>query len=284
MDHHGGTTSSPVERRHLGERPFVSLVEALTWVAFGDAMLPDDLRAQVEGHRPPVTGSPEERLRKFFAGDDADVPEVPGLSHFEDRQSGLGRLTVAWRQLRDEVERGSIKMRGRFSPTYSIADARLADVEELNGNFLATFSQFDVSTGGIRRQPNGSPDILWQDDTHSFNREFEAFGEDPRAAGGYLLVEVESDALLRHFPNPMSSPADPHIAAISTAGAENECRDWLASEFAADLERRRSKGEFRRAALVRFNGRLSVRGFDHRVWPTLAQQHGRSGPGAKRKS
>lgn len=71
---------------------------------------------------------------------------------------------------------------------------------------------------------------------------------------------------------------------VSTAGAESECSDWLATEFAADPDRRRSKSDFRNAALARFPGRLSARGFNDRVWPTLAQQHGRSGPGAKRKS
>ena len=40
----------------------------------------------------------------------------------------------------------------------------------------------------------------------------------------------------------------------STAGAENECRDWLAIEFATDLKGRRSKDDFRTAALARFPG------------------------------
>lgn len=199
MDHcrDGASPPSAVKRRTLPDVPWVSLAEALTWIAFGDAMTTDDLQAQVEGHRAPTTDSPEGRLRKFFAGHDEDMTEVPGLGYFHDRQVGLDRLTEAWRQTRDEIHRGTFKMRGRFTPTYSLADARLADAEELTGNLVATFSQFDVSTGGIRRQPEGSPDIMWQDDPHSFDREIEAFGDDARAADGYLLVEVERARLMK---------------------------------------------------------------------------------------
>lgn len=198
MDHcrDGASPPSAVERRALPDVPWVSVAEALTFIAFGDAMAQNDLRAQVEGHRPPITDSPEERLRKFFAGENEDVPEVPGLGYFHDRQWGLSRLTKAWHQIRDDVARGDVNVRGRFTPTYSLTDARLADVEELTGNLLATFSQFDVSTGGIRRQPEGSPDIMWQNDPHSFDREFDSFSDDARATGGYLLVEVERMGLL----------------------------------------------------------------------------------------
>ncbi len=198
MDHQGGaaTTQLTAERRSLGEQPFVSLAEALTWIAFRDAMLTDHLRRQVEGHRPPIIESHEERLRKFFAGEDEDVPEIQGLGYFQDRQDGLEMLTDAWRQLRDDVARGDVNVRGRFTATYSLADARLADVEDLKSSVLATFSQFDISTGGIRRQPEGSPDIMWQNDSQSFDREFASFGDDPRAADGYLLIEVERVGLL----------------------------------------------------------------------------------------
>ncbi|WPZ04239.1 hypothetical protein T8S45_01525 [Blastomonas marina] len=70
----------------------------------------------------------------------------------------------------------------------------------------------------------------------------------------------------------------------STANGEQECRTWLAKEFASDPEMRRSKKSFRDAALKEFSGRLSVRGFNLRVWPDLARQHGRDSAGAKRKS
>ncbi|WP_339710635.1 hypothetical protein [uncultured Sphingosinicella sp.] len=70
----------------------------------------------------------------------------------------------------------------------------------------------------------------------------------------------------------------------STMTGEQQCRDWLVKEFAADPNKRRSKGDFRKAALAAFAGRLSERGFNLRVWPELAREHGRDGAGAKRKS
>ena len=75
-------------------------------------------------------------------------------------------------------------------------------------------------------------------------------------------------------------PAKDH----STVSGEQDCRVWLVKEFAADPEKRRSKKDFREAALAAFPGRLSERGFNLRVWPDLARDHGRDGAGAKRKS
>lgn len=198
MDRHDGVarTEPPVEGRRLDGRPFVSLAEALTWIAFRDAMMPDHLRKQVEGHRQPATDTPKEQSRKILAVTDEDVRDFPGMGYFDDRQLGLEKLTEAWRQLRDDVDRGQIKMRGRLTSNYSLADARLAKVEELTGDILATFSQFDVSMGGLRRQPEGSPDVLWQNDSHSLDREIESFSGDARAASGYMLIEVGRVGLL----------------------------------------------------------------------------------------
>ncbi|MCW3848173.1 hypothetical protein OF829_13080 [Sphingomonas sp. LB-2] len=70
----------------------------------------------------------------------------------------------------------------------------------------------------------------------------------------------------------------------STAAGESGCREWLAEQFASDPEKRRSKGDFRRAAMAAFHGRVSERGFNLRVWPDLAREHGRDGAGAKKKS
>lgn len=66
----------------------------------------------------------------------------------------------------------------------------------------------------------------------------------------------------------------------SIAGAEYEFREWLLSAFARDPENKRSKKSFQEEALLRFSGRLSVRGF-LRVWDSLAGEMGRSKPGRK---
>lgn len=80
------------------------------------------------------------------------------------------------------------------------------------------------------------------------------------------------------------SPANLEMVGNSTGAAEMECKLWLADKFAADPDRRRNKGSFRTDALAQFQGRLSHRGFNDRVWPELARKHGRNSAGAKKKS
>lgn len=94
---------------------------------------------------------------------------------------------------------------------------------------------------------------------------------------------LRRDILDRWPALPVAEREAPAIEHSTTTG-ERDCRDWLAKEFAADPERRRSKGNFRKAALAAFPGRLSERGFNLRVWPGLAREYGRDSAGAKRKS
>ena len=94
---------------------------------------------------------------------------------------------------------------------------------------------------------------------------------------------LRRDILDRWPAQPVDQQVAPSIGHSTTTG-EQECREWLAKEFAADPDRRRSKKDFREAALATFPGRLSERGFNLRVWPDLARDHGRDGAGAKRKS
>ena len=94
---------------------------------------------------------------------------------------------------------------------------------------------------------------------------------------------IRRDILDRWPADPPATFAKPAIE-HSTASGETDCRVWLAKQFAGDPERRRSKPDFRAAALAEFPGRLSERGFNLRVWPELAREHGRDGAGAKKKS
>lgn len=194
-------TRSPTRSRALPEHPFVSLTEAITWIAFGDSMMVDDLQAQLKCHRPLTADSAKSRLHKFFTNDDSGSPDVPGTEYFVDRQSGLEQLANAWEQIRHGVDGELVKVRGRFSESYSLADARLQVVEELGGKVIATFSQFDVSTGGIRRPLDALPGVLWENHPDSYDREFQAFSDEIRAADGYLLVEVKRTGLIRAFPH-----------------------------------------------------------------------------------
>lgn len=180
----------------------VSLAEVLTLIAFGEALSAAKLRSKVDG-RAKVSISKtleemetlEERMRAYIAGTHADLQEVPGLDHFADRDEGLRRLGEAWRQLREEVKRGEAKMWGRHSTRYSAQSIHLSDEVHLSREKLAAFSQFDISTGGIRRQPPHSPDVLWAGHPASFDREVDAFGDEPLDSEGYLLVEVERHCL-----------------------------------------------------------------------------------------
>lgn len=90
--------------------------------------------------------------------------------------------------------------------------------------------------------------------------------------------------ILDRWPARPSARRETPVFKQSTKTGERDCREWLAKEFAADPEQRRSKGDFREAALAAFPGRLRVRGFNLRVWRDLAREHGRDSAGAKRKS
>lgn len=94
---------------------------------------------------------------------------------------------------------------------------------------------------------------------------------------------LRRDILDRWPPRSVDRPETREVE-HSTAAGEQQCREWLLKEFTSDPERRRSKKDFREAALLAFEGRLSERGFNHRVWPELARKHGRDNAGAKRKS
>lgn len=97
--------------------------------------------------------------------------------------------------------------------------------------------------------------------------------------GADKLRFLRRDILERWPSQPKSEPAK--ITAIpSKAAAEVECREWLRSAFAADSEKKVSKTAFQRAAIGRFERRLSVRGF-LRVWDAIAADAGRSKPGRK---
>lgn len=90
--------------------------------------------------------------------------------------------------------------------------------------------------------------------------------------------------ILDRWPAKTVAKEETPVMEQSTTAGERDCREWLVQEFLADPGKRRSKGDFRMAALAKFAGRLSERGFNLRVWPELAREHGRDGAGAKRKS
>lgn len=154
--------SGDLALRELANHVYIPLADALSWIAFG-------------------------QVRDSNEWD------------FTDEQGGVGLIESAWLRLRGAVEARKVEVRGRYTETYSPRQASLADVSLLNGEVLAAFSQFDLATGGIRRKPLGSPDIIWPDHEQALDREWDSFVGDPRAADGYLLVEVKRDDLLNSF-------------------------------------------------------------------------------------
>lgn len=95
----------------------------------------------------------------------------------------------------------------------------------------------------------------------------------------FLRSEIMEKWPAVELPSVALPAAQPSIASV-----ERECQAWLLEQFANDPEKKRSKSDFRSAAIARFGFGLSERGFNQRVWPKLAQEHGRDGAGAKRKS
>ena len=103
-----------------------------------------------------------------------------------------------------------------------------------------------------------------------------------RQINQYLEITVDREGveLFRQLILAQNEPAPQSDVTTSTAGAETECREWLAGEFVRDTSKQRTRADFQLAALKRFSGRLSARGFK-RAWDAVAPDAGRSKPGRK---
>lgn len=102
-----------------------------------------------------------------------------------------------------------------------------------------------------------------------------------RQGRAYRVVFEQPGLLALGYPGII---AKTHTTTQSIGAAEAECRNWLKSEILSDTKQIRSKASFREEALEKFKNRLTARGFNDRVWPTVASELGRSKPGAKKKS
>ena len=70
----------------------------------------------------------------------------------------------------------------------------------------------------------------------------------------------------------------------STVAGEGDCAAWLERAILADTTGERKKSSFRSEALKMFEGRVTATGFNQRIWPPIAQRHGRNRAGAPRQS
>ncbi len=183
------------------DSPFVTLAEALTWIAFRHSLDDAELCAAVIGVPVIDERSNDERLRAFLlaAANEPPAYAIHGLGPFLDREAALTHLAEAWRTIRANVDSDVWQIRGRYTPTYSLNEAQLAEPEVLPGSRIAAFSQFDITTGGIRRQPAGQPPVIWDGHPLAYEREWDSIAGDNRARDGYLIVEVRRDNLFPTF-------------------------------------------------------------------------------------
>lgn len=202
-------------RRLQGREPsfgyWVSLSEALTFIAFGSAHRCQELATAIWG-----------------ASDDGDWIDPPanGLGEFIDRESGLRRLEEALAKLKDGVDRAVVEIRGRFAPGYlpierplgySIravyeSTPRAISAEDIDhyGQFQVE-RQFDLTTesylysSALLFRPLGHPAIMWSGHPMIEERDWLL----ATGADGYLFVEVSRDDVLALAGYRPCSPAKP---------------------------------------------------------------------------
>lgn len=205
------------------DQKYVSLSEALTWMAFRHSLGDEELRREVAG----------EPLKSGYSDH--------GFGRFYNRDEGLEQLAGAWEMLRQLVDLDTLKIRGRLTRSYSLREAQPKEPKVLTGECLAGFSQFDISTGGIRRHWPGQPTVLWDGHPLAYEREWESFTGSEDDRDGYLMVEVLREDLMRAAPADRESlcRAFP-MAAADPAGLEEAVgrRDSVKSVRQGDMPTR----------------------------------------------
>lgn len=187
--------------------------------------------------------------RHFGSPMDDDPPGVRAMA-----QSDYGRrILIGWLVLRTSLDHctcGSVASAAREAWETCQCVGRAYDA-------LRTFAK-----GTVHPMPEyqpkpayGSFTLTWPDGAHELR---------------FPRVDV-----LEHWPLQVASPA--------TAAGEVECGAWLEQAILADTSRRRKKASFLEEALNTFPGRISSTGFKQRIWPPIAQKHGRNAAGAPRK-
>lgn len=212
-------TPDPPHRRR-----WISLCAALTGIAFGEMLSLEGLREQLTPARPIPPAGVEERLRAFFYSDDGgERVGSSGTGNFADHATGIAAIEAAWRALREKAGQGSVKMRGRYSPIYALADARLTDITPITDTILDNYVELDMAMGGMRRSYDGQTSIIWEGSDAGFSREVAALGDEPRLREGYLLIEVDRDDLARCWPSKQCWSRPPQ------SDVEDWCRRWIES-------------------------------------------------------
>lgn len=145
----------------LPNRPFVTLTEALTWIAFGFAL---DTPA-------------------FYLADEC------GIGPFGDRENLIAAISNASSRFSEKASGGLLEVRGRYLRNYCDHSAAAnADTRHMSKDELRDFARFDSLYGGLER--GDGP--LWE--SLPLDRVLHARGD------GWRDVEVARDGLLVAFP------------------------------------------------------------------------------------
>ena len=227
------------------------------------------------------------------------------MARFDDGKRGFGvtdalGLSAAWLQVRAMLDAGALQFPDRDAPPAMVDFFRATYPAEQWENAMRSQMQKEDAERMMIGAVKSGQLPLWIAPVEGpiAERQVAAnglieFGRESLIAGCYRPYN-DTNSLVYGYPlfvkrcdwerfiaelGPAGEFAS--VAAVtSTAAAENECRDWLAGEFARDPGKQRTKADFQSAALARFSGRLSARGFI-RAWDAVAPDAGRSKPGRK---
>ncbi|MEY2926374.1 MAG: hypothetical protein RL367_851, partial [Pseudomonadota bacterium] len=224
---------------------FVTLSEALTWIAFG-------LSAKKDTY--------ETALRDNSLGDKTTVQ---------------AKLERAVRQLTAVASDGKIALRGKHRASRHVHEDQLltAAIDPIR---LVDFARYDYSYDALVKG-----DGLFRTQFDGGTDQKQPIGDD----GEFRWVTVNRAELMAAFPRYFEQPAellvDPARAQVSpTSGGQKDCERWLLAQFADDPDEKRSKSWFKSEALQYFGSRLSGRAFV-RVWEKEVSGTSRSRPGRK---
>ncbi len=203
--------------------------------------------------------------------DDRFIAATQSFEHEAYANRGGPHSAAAWMTLGDSAGE-------RYGCTFSDAEGSLREALE-TGRL----------TGGIAvdaQEGSTVPIERWQ--WTRWNRTFVTNGLS--LLPGYVDFRWPSELVRSAFPRiePVSSPPsgeeNEKPVVTSTGAAMRECTAWLRGMFQDASTASWAKPSFRKAALERFSGRLSGRGFD-KVWLDLTKEFPeRAQAGAKRKS
>jgi hypothetical protein len=206
MDEDGWVVSAATATREPAADVSVPLPEALTWIAFGDAMPVGELREAIESQ----------------------------LSWFKGFQKDKQRLEDALMKLMSAADEGKVSVEGTYCRDFRSAKGRTVPISNRR---LRDFNQFDPTTGALQRGPIGSPGILWGE-AEAANRALDGWLEE----GHKRQLETQSDPKFAYHRDP---DVEHRLSAVEGVAEHYlnvrvKCADWRKT-FPLGMARRAKK-------------------------------------------